>query len=260
MIADPTMSELSPLALPKHVAVIMDGNGRWAEQRGMPRSEGHRAGVDAVREIVRAAADLRIGFLTLYAFSTENWNRPKAEVDLLMKLPEQYFEQELPDVIQRGCRIRTIGQRDRLPPNARRSLDEAMARTQDGTGLQLTFALSYGGRGEIVEAARRLLRAQEAGRIDADSLDEKVFASYLDEPELPEVDLLIRTGGERRVSNFLLWQIAYAELHVSECMWPDFGRAELEAAIADYQQRERRFGKTSAQLPAAQRRGPGGPR
>ena len=247
------MSELSPQAMPNHVAVIMDGNGRWAEQRGLPRSDGHRAGVDAVREIVRAADDLGIGFLTLYAFSTENWNRPKTEVDLLMKLPEEYFEQELPDVIQRGCRIRSIGQRDRLPPNVRRCLDDAVTRTQDGTGLQLVFALSYGGRGEIVEAARRLLREQEAGRFDADGLDEKVFASYLDEPELPDVDLLIRTGGEGRGSNFLLWQIAYAELLVSECMWPDFGRAELTAALADYQQRERRLGKTSAQLPGATR-------
>lgn len=242
------MSQPGPPAMPRHVAVIMDGNGRWAERRGQPRSDGHRAGVESVRQVVRAASDLGIGWLTLYAFSTENWNRPKAEVDLLMKLPEEYFEQELPEVIERGCRIRTIGRRDRLPPSVRRSLEDAMTRTQDGTGMQLVFALSYGGRGEIVEAVRRIVRDHEVGRIDVDSLDEKLFTSYLDEPELPDVDLLIRTGGESRVSNFLLWQIAYAELHVSECMWPDFGRAQLEAALADFQGRERRFGQTSAQV------------
>lgn len=245
------MSHLAEQNL-KHVAVIMDGNGRWAEAQGLPRSDGHRAGVDAVREIVRSADDLGIGFLTLYAFSTENWNRPKAEVDLLMKLPEEFFEQELPEVIERGCRIRMIGQRDRLPPNVRRSLENAIDRTQDGTGMQLVFALSYGGRGEIVEAVRRVVRDHEVGRIDVESLDEKLFATYLDEPELPDVDLLIRTGGESRVSNFLLWQIAYAEMHVSACMWPDFRRPQLEAAIADYHARERRFGKTSAQVQSGQ--------
>jgi len=235
--------------MPRHVAIIMDGNGRWAEEQGRPRSEGHRAGVDAVRAIVRAADDLGIGFLTLYAFSTENWNRPKDEVDLLMKLPEEFFEQELPEVIERGCRIRSIGQRDRLPPSVRRSLDDAITRTESGTGMQLVFALSYGGRGEIVDAVRRIVRDHDLGGIDVESLDEKQFAAYLDEPELPDVDLLIRTGGESRVSNFLLWQIAYAEIHVSECMWPDFDRARLEAAIADFQGRERRFGRISAQLP-----------
>jgi undecaprenyl diphosphate synthase len=237
--------------LPKHVAVIMDGNGRWAERRGLERGAGHRAGVEAVRALVRAAEELGIGWLTLYAFSSENWNRPKAEVDLLMKLPEEFFETELPEVIRRNVRILAIGRQDRLPADVRRSLADAIARTQDNSGMRLVFALSYGGRGELVEAARRLLRDQELGRVDAENLDEKTFAAYLDEPELPDVDLLIRTGGERRISNFLLWQSAYAELVLSDVLWPDFGRAELEAALDDYARRERRFGRTSAQVRGA---------
>jgi undecaprenyl diphosphate synthase len=234
--------------LPTHVAVIMDGNGRWAEQRGLARGDGHRAGVEAVRAVVRAAEELGIGWLTLYAFSSENWNRPKAEVDLLMKLPQEFFEAELPEVIRRNVRIQAIGRLDRLPSAVRRSLQDAIERTAHCTGMRLVFALSYGGRGEIVEAARRLLRDHEHGRIEAEGLDEKSFAAYLDEPELPDVDLLVRTGGERRISNFLLWQCAYAELVLSDALWPDFGRAELEAALADYARRERRFGRTSAQV------------
>jgi undecaprenyl diphosphate synthase len=234
--------------LPTHVAVIMDGNGRWAEQRGLARGDGHRAGVEAVRAVVRAAEELGIGWLTLYAFSSENWNRPKAEVDLLMKLPQEFFEAELPEVIRRNVRIQAIGRLDRLPSAVRRSLEDAIARTARCTGMRLVFALSYGGRGEIVEAARRLLRDHEHGRIEAEAVDEKSFAAYLDEPELPDVDLLIRTGGERRISNFLLWQSAYAELVLSDALWPDFGRAQLEAALADYARRERRFGRTSAQV------------
>jgi undecaprenyl diphosphate synthase len=241
--------------MPSHVAVIMDGNGRWAEQRGLERGEGHRAGVEAVRAVVRAADALGIGWLTLYAFSSENWHRPKAEVDLLMKLPQEFFETELPEVIRRNVRILAIGRQDRLPSAVRRSLDDAIARTSRGTGMRLVFALSYGGRGEIVDAARRLLREHDSGRLDPESLDEKTFAAYLDEPELPDVDLLIRTGGERRISNFLLWQSAYAELVLSDVLWPDFGAAELEASLAEYGRRERRFGRTSAQV-----RGGGGAR
>ncbi len=241
--------------LPKHVAVIMDGNGRWAERRGLERSAGHRAGVESVRAVVRGAEELGIGWLTLYAFSSENWSRPKAEVDLLMKLPEEFFEAELPEVMRRNVRILSIGRHDRLPSSVRVSLSDAIERTQANTGMRLVFALSYGGRGELVEAARRMLRDHELGRLEPESLDEKGFAAYLDEPELPDVDLLIRTGGERRISNFLLWQSAYAELVLSDVLWPDFGKAELEAALADYAQRERRFGRTSAQV-----RGAGGAR
>jgi undecaprenyl diphosphate synthase len=242
------VAQLQRDRLPTHVAVIMDGNGRWAEQRGLERGAGHRAGVEAVRTVVRAADDLGIRWLTLYAFSSENWNRPKAEVDLLMKLPQAFFEAELPEVIRRNARILAIGRQDRLPGSVRRALEDAIARTAHCTGMRLVFALSYGGRGEIVDAARRLLRDHEQGRIEAEGLDEKTFAAYLDEPELPDVDLLIRTGGERRISNFLLWQTAYAELVLSDVLWPDFGGRELEAALADYARRERRFGRTSAQV------------
>ncbi len=237
-----------PDDLPRHVAVIMDGNGRWAEARGLSRSDGHRAGVDAVRRVVRAADDLGIPWLTLYAFSSENWNRPKAEVDTLMRLPEEYFEQELPEAIERGTRILTIGRRDRLPPHTRATVEDAVARTREGRGMNLVFGLSYGGRGELVEAARRMLRDQEMGRLNPEALDEKTFAAYLDEPEMPDVDLLIRTGGESRVSNFLLWKIAYAEILFSERMWPEFDRAHLEAALGDFRNRERRYGLTSAQV------------
>ena len=229
-------------ALPRHVAVIMDGNGRWAERRGLERSEGHRAGVETVRVVTRAAREIGVRWLTLYAFSTENWSRPKVEVDALMKLPEEYFASELDEAIANGVRIRHLGRRDRLPPNVRRSLDEALERTRANTGMQLVFALNYGGRAEIVESARRLLREHELRHIDPDALDEKAFAAWLDDPELPDVDLLIRTGGERRISNFLLWQAAYAELHFSDCLWPDYGRADFVQALHAYQSRERRFG------------------
>jgi undecaprenyl diphosphate synthase len=208
-----------------------------------------------VRQIVRASEELGVGWLTLYAFSSENWNRPKTEVELLMKLPSEFFETELPEVIRRNVRILTIGRQERLPIPVRTSLGDAIARTAASTGMRLVFALSYGGRGEIVEAARRLLREHDQGRLEPEALDEKSFAAHLDEPELPDVDLLIRTGGERRISNFLLWQSAYAELVLSDVLWPDFGRKELEAAFADYASRERRFGRTSAQV-----RGGGGAR
>ena len=246
-------SSIRPEAIPRHIAVIMDGNGRWAEERGLPRTDGHRAGVDAVRKIVRAARDIGVPWLTLFAFSTENWERPKYEVDELMKLPEEYFETELPDAIQNGIRIQMIGHRARLPAHVLATLDDAIQATRGNAAMHLTFALSYGGRGEIVEAVRRLLKDRDLGKLDPDSLDEKRFAQYLDDPELPDVDLLIRTGSERRISNFLLWQLAYAEIHVSDAMWPDFGREDLEAAILDYQSRERRYGRTSAQV-----RGEGG--
>ena len=244
-------------ALPRHVAVIMDGNGRWAERRGLERSEGHRAGVEAVREVTRAARELGLPWLTLYAFSTENWSRPKPEVDALMKLPEEYFASELDEAVKNGVRIRHIGRLDRLPPNVRRSLEEALERTRRNTGMQLVFALNYGGRSEIVEAARRLLREHELRHLDPEALDEKGFAAWLDDPELPDVDLLIRTGGDQRISNFLLWQAAYAELHFSERLWPDFGSEDLLEALRGFQARERRFGGTSAQARAPRRAGGG---
>jgi undecaprenyl diphosphate synthase len=244
---------IRPEAIPRHIAVIMDGNGRWAEERGLARSDGHHAGVDAVRTIVRAARDLGVPWLTLFAFSSENWNRPKSEVDELMTLPQEFFASELPDVVENGIRIRMIGNRARLPNHVLATLDEAIDATHHNNTMRLTFALSYGGRGEIVAAARRLLRDHDLDKVDPDSLDEKRFAQYLDDPEMPDVDLLIRTGCERRISNFLLWQLAYAEIYVTDVMWPDFSREDLEKAILDYQSRERRYGRISAQV-----RGEGG--
>jgi undecaprenyl diphosphate synthase len=234
--------------LPRHVAIIMDGNGRWAERRGLSRVEGHRAGKEAVTAVVRAAGDLGIEVLTLYAFSIENWNRPQSEVTELMRLAERYLEEELPEVLANDIQVRAIGRLDRLPPRVRTRVEDAVEKTRDNGKLKLVFALSYGGRAEIVDAARRIARDAEQGRVEPDAVDEKVFASYLYDPELPDPDLLIRTGGESRVSNFLLWQIAYAEIYVSELMWPDFRAEHLVEALRDFSGRERRFGLTSAQI------------
>jgi undecaprenyl diphosphate synthase len=235
-------------AIPRHVAIIMDGNGRWAERRGLDRNQGHRAGIESVRAAVRAAHELGVRFLTLYAFSTENWSRPKGEVDALMGLLEHYLDAEIDELHRNGIRLRAIGRLDRLPDAARAKLDQAIHRTADNAEMTVLFALSYGGRAEIADAARRLARHAEQGKIDPDSIDEKIFASYLYEPEVPDPDLLIRTGGDTRLSNFLLWQVAYAEIHVTEVLWPDFRKTDLVEAIWAFQQRERRYGKTSEQV------------
>ena len=240
--------EIDPAHVPRHVAIIMDGNGRWAVGRGLERNAGHREGIESVREIIRTCRDYGVEVLTLYAFSIENWNRPKGEVSELMRLLEEYLETELAEVAGHGAQVRSIGRLDRLPPSTRRAVEHAVAETADNDGMKLVFALSYGGRAEIVDAARRLARDAELGKIDPEVVDEKAFASYLYAADLPDPDLLIRTGAEQRVSNFLLWQIAYAELHLSDRMWPDFRRTEFEAAILDYQRRERRFGLTSEQV------------
>jgi undecaprenyl diphosphate synthase len=239
---------IRPDAIPGHVAIIMDGNGRWAERRGLSRNEGHRAGLESVREVVRAAHELGIRTLTLYAFSSENWNRPRAEVEELMRLLDHYIEGELEEVMRNGIRVRAMGRLERVPPHTRRKLEDAIRRTRDNTEMQLVFALSYGGRQEIVDAVRRILRDLEAGKLAADHLDEKTFAEYLYHPDLRDPDLLIRTGGEARISNFLLWQLAYTEIYVTELMWPDFRKSHLVEAVIEYQSRERRFGLTSAQV------------
>jgi undecaprenyl diphosphate synthase len=234
--------------LPRHVAIIMDGNGRWAERRGLDRIEGHRAGIESVRAVVRAAHELGVGQLTLYAFSTENWNRPKGEVDALMALLEHYLDAELDELDRNGIRLRAMGRLERLPASVRAKLDEAVCRTRENGEMVVLFALSYGGRTEIADAARRIAREAEQGKLDPEQIDEKVFAAYLYAPDMPEPDLLIRTGGESRVSNFLLWQIAYSEIHVTDVMWPDFRKGDLVEAILAYQTRERRYGLTSAQV------------
>jgi len=241
-------NHLRPERMPRHVAIIMDGNGRWAESRGASRVEGHRAGLESCREVLRSASDLGIEYLTLYAFSLENWNRPKSEVRDLMHLLETYLDEEIEEVDRNGVRVLAIGQNDRLPPSVRARVDAAVERTQNNRAMTLVFALSYGGRAEIVDAAKKIAHDAVAGRVDPDRIDEKTFASYLYAPEVPDPDLLIRTGAEMRVSNFLLWQIAYTEIYTTAVMWPDFRRKHLEEAIVDYQKRERRFGMTSAQV------------
>jgi undecaprenyl diphosphate synthase len=239
---------LDKKSIPRHVAIIMDGNGRWAERRGLSRIEGHRAGLESVRAVVRAAHELGVRWLTLYAFSLENWNRPKHEVDELMRLLERYLDLEIAEVHRNGIQVRAIGRIERLAASARSRIEEAVARTRDNREMTLVFAVSYGGRAEIVDAARRLLRDAESGKVDPERLDEKTFAAYLYDPELPDPDLLIRTGAESRVSNFLLWQIAYTEIYTTGAMWPEFRKEHLVEAIVDYQARERRFGLTSAQV------------
>ena len=225
-----------------HLAIIMDGNGRWAQSRGLERTAGHRAGADNVLEIMRAAKEFGIKYLTLYAFSTENWKRPAAEVGALMKLLQEFLFNQLPAMQKENVRLNAIGRLDDLPEAARLSLIGAMKATAGNTGGVLTLALNYGGRAEIVDAAKKLVRAVKNGEADLEKLDEKVFGNFLYDPGLPDPDLVIRTSGELRISNFLLWEMAYSELYISDVMWPDFDRNELKKALESYNSRNRRFG------------------
>ena len=224
--------------LPVHVAIIMDGNGRWAAQRHLPRVEGHRAGIDSVRDVVETSARLGIGVLTLYAFSVENWKRPRTEVNVLMMLLKRYIRLELGTLLQNNIRFRVIGRADELAPDVQRELELGITKTEKNTGMLFNIALNYGGRAEIVDAARRAI----ASGIDPSALDENRFSEFLYTAGQPDPDLLIRTSGEMRVSNFLLWQIAYAEIWVTDTLWPDFRRRDLLSAIVDYQKRDRRYG------------------
>jgi undecaprenyl diphosphate synthase len=224
--------------LPAHIAIIMDGNGRWAAQRHLPRVEGHRAGITAVREVVEGSARLGIDVLTLYAFSVENWKRPRAEVSTLMALLKRYLRLELGALIDNNIRFRVIGRQDELAPDIQEELTAATRRTEGNSGMQFNIALNYGGRAEIVDAVRRVVQAG----IAPDAVDERRFADFLYTAGQPDPDLLIRTSGEMRVSNFLLWQIAYAEIYVTDTLWPDFRAAHLLEAILAYQKRERRYG------------------
>ncbi len=232
--------------LPRHVAIIMDGNGRWARRRGLPRPAGHRAGVEAVRRVVEASSRLGIRYLTLYAFSTENWRRPQAEVTSLMGLLVEAMRRYLRELDEKDVRVRVIGELEGLPPQARAAVEEALTVTADNGGLQLTFAINYGGRREILEAARSLMRLAAAGTLRPEDLDEDAFRRFLYTADLPDPDLLIRPSGEMRISNFLLWQTAYAEIWVTPVLWPDFGFDTLVQALRDYQARERRFGGLAA--------------
>ena len=233
---------IDPAHIPRHIAVIMDGNGRWARRRHRPRLVGHRAGARAVRRCVRACAELGIEALTLYSFSSENWKRPAEEIDGLMALLVRHIRRELPELLANGIRFRHLGRRDRLPASVLAAIDDAERRTASGTGMTLVVALDYGSRDEITEAARSLARDAAAGRIDPEAIDEAMLASRLGTAGPPDPDLVIRTAGERRLSNYLLWQISYAELHVCAECWPDFGREHLLAAISDFAGRTRRFG------------------
>jgi len=238
--------------LPRHIAIIMDGNGRWARQRNLPRIEGHRAARDVVRDTVRACGELGVEVLTLYAFSGENWSRPWGEVLGLMRLLRVCLVEEVPELDRNNVRLRTIGQTSRLPGPCQKALFQAISLTSKNTGLILNLALSYGGRTEIVDAARQIAEAVERGTLQSNAVDEACFAQHLYTSDLPDPDLVIRTSGEMRVSNFLLWQIAYAELHVIPAFWPEFTREHLYEAVRNYQGRERRFGKTGTQVRALQ--------
>lgn len=247
-----SIDKIDRTRLPKHVAIIMDGNGRWAKQRGLMRSFGHENGVTTVRKITEIASELGIGFLTLYTFSTENWNRPKDEVDALMNLVVVSIEQQTPDLIKNNVRLTAIGDLGRMPDFARQRLAKCVDDTSHCTGLVLCLALSYSSRWEIVEACKALARKAVAGEIDVENIDAYMLSQSLATRFMPDPDLLIRTAGDERISNFLLWQIAYSELYFTDKYWPDFTKDDFCEAIFSYQQRERRYGKTSEQLTSNQ--------
>ena len=233
-------------AVPRHVAIIMDGNGRWARERRMPRPFGHRSGMRAVREVVEGAVEVGLDVLSLFAFSQENWQRPTTEIDALMSLLQEYIARESDELHDRGVRVCALGALDRLTPAAAAAVDRVVTRTAANTRLTFNLFISYSGRAELVRAARLLAEDAVAGRVDPAAIDESTFAGRLYTDGCPDPDLLIRTSGEQRVSNFLLWQMAYSELFLSPVLWPDFTRGDLYLAIRDYQLRERRFGRVSA--------------
>lgn len=232
-------------AVPKHIAIIMDGNGRWARERLMPRTFGHKNGMKAVRAVVEACLESGVEWLSLFAFSQENWQRPALEVSALMSLLEEYIAREVDELREQGVRVRVLGDLDRLSPPAAKAVQRIVSETEGGTKLGLNLFISYGGRAELVRAARLLATDVAAGKVAIDSIDEEAFASRLFTSMCPDPDLLIRTSGEQRLSNFLLWQVAYAELYISSVLWPDFGRVALFEAIVDFQRRDRRYGRVS---------------
>ena len=258
---DPTLllgaPAIDPARLPRHLAIIMDGNGRWARQRGLPRIEGHRAGAESVRSIVRASRELGVSALTLFAFSEQNWDRPPGEVDALMELLYRYVLEERDEIMDNGIRLAAVGDLERLPRFVRQALTALMNVSAQNKGMVLCLALSYGGREDITLAVRRLAEEVAAGKLKPEDVDEAAVDERLSTAGMPPVDLLLRTSGEQRISNFLLWQIAYAELLFTETMWPDFRKPDLLAALAQYQARERRFGRTSEQLHEAEPQSPG---
>ena len=234
--------------MPRHVAIIMDGNGRWAKRQGLARMFGHRQGVETVHRITEAAADLGISYMTLYAFSTENWNRPKEEVDALMSLLVDTIAKETPTLMKNNIRLQTIGDLSRLPQATRDNFLSCIVETSGNTGLTLVIALSYSARWELIRATQQIAAKVKDGEMLIEDINEEVIGAYLTTSDMPDPDLLIRTSGELRISNFLLWQLAYSELYFTDCLWPEFTTEEFYRAILDYQHRERRFGKTSEQI------------
>jgi undecaprenyl diphosphate synthase len=239
---DPEKSILDQSKIPKHIAIIMDGNGRWAKRRGLPRVAGHRAGMKTVRGITRIADELGVKILTLYAFSTENWKRPRDEVEYLMKLPQEFLLTELKELIERNVQVRILGNQDQLPSHTVKAVLEVQERTKHNTGLILNFALNYGSRDEMMYAIRGIAQDVEAGKLGVDEITEETMGNHLFTKGLPDPDLLIRTSGEVRLSNFMLWQVAYSELWFTDVYWPDFSREHLMEAIYEFQHRNRRFG------------------
>ena len=239
----PEAAALDPERLPRHVAIIMDGNGRWAKKKLLNRIKGHEKGADAVRAAVKTCRKIGISYLTLYAFSTENWQRPRMEVDALMTLLKKFLQTEAEELRANNIRLHTIGETDRLPDDVRQSLDHVLSQTRHNDGLHLVLALSYGGRSEIIHAVHEIVSEVEAGRLSPATIDEALLAGKLFTRDIPDPDLLIRTSGELRLSNFLLWQLAYAEFHFTPTLWPDFGEDEFIRILAEYQRRERRYGQ-----------------
>jgi undecaprenyl diphosphate synthase len=243
-----SIEEIDKSKLPQHIAIIMDGNGRWAKSRGVERYEGHSEGVVSVRKVVEAAVAVGLRYLTVYTFSTENWNRPEDEIRALMSLMVAAIHRETPDLMRNNVRLTTIGDLSRLPDEVATTLQDCIRQTSANTGTTLILALSYSSRWELTEATRRIAAEVAAGTLDAGSINEQLLSSYLTTGSLPDPDLLIRTGGETRISNFLLWQLSYAELYFTDAYWPDFRESEFYEAIKVYQRRERRYGMTSEQL------------
>ena len=241
-------SQIDNARMPRHVAIIMDGNGRWAKKQGLARMYGHKQGVETVHRITETAAELGIQYLTLYTFSTENWNRPKEEVDALMTLLVDTIAKETPTLMKNNVRLLTIGDTNRLPEGAKRKFEQCMEETSSNTGLRLVIALSYSARWEITHAMQTAVRMAQTGALKAEDVNEELVSSLMTTADMPDPDLLIRTSGELRISNFLLWQLAYSELYFTDCLWPEFTEEEFCKAIVDYQHRERRFGKTSEQV------------
>lgn len=242
------LAQIDSKKIPQHIAVIMDGNGRWAKQQGMNRIFGHRNALTSVRETLEAAVQIGTKAVTLYAFSTENWNRPKLEVDSLMNLLVSSLKKELPTFQENGIKVNTIGNFSSLPSKAQKSLLDVIEKTKDNSTLTLTLALSYGSREEIINAVKNISKKIVNNELSVEEIDEKIINNHLYTVSLPEVDLVIRTSGEQRISNFLLWQIAYAEFHFTNVLWPDFRKNDFYKAVVEYQNRERRFGKTSEQI------------